>query len=119
VSIKVKIVKNKLPRIPSALNGQVLNMLNQTAHETVDLTQQLAPVDSGHLRASVKVQKEARPGSLKSIVEVGADYGIFVEYGTAHQEAEPFFTPALEGMRPIFKQRREAVLDAAAKIVAG
>jgi HK97 gp10 family phage protein len=53
-----------------------------------------APVDTGFLRSSIQMTDD-RPGDAEAEVIVGAEYGPYVEYGTVHQRAQPYFTPAL------------------------
>ena len=47
-----------------------------------------APVATGFLRDSIEVTEEG--------VEVMADYGLFVEYGTSDTVAQPFIRPAAD-----------------------
>lgn len=52
------------------------------------------------------------PGDLAANVIVGAEYGIYVEYGTMFAPAQPFLTPAFEaakanweaGLRKLFEE---------------
>lgn len=53
------------------------------------------PVDTGALRESIDVSKT--PKGYK--VVVGKEYGAYVEYGTRHMMAQPFFRPAVEEYR--------------------
>lgn len=52
-----------------------------------------APKRTGHLAKSIKA---SRRGVNDWEVEVGAHYGVYVEYGTRHMAAQPFFRPAVE-----------------------
>ncbi len=63
---------------------------------------QLTPVDTGYLRNSIS--SSFSQGGMEGKVGVGAEYGIYVEYGTRHQHAQPFITPS-------FVTNKEAFLD--------
>ena len=43
-------------------------------------------------------------------VTVGAEYGIYLEYGTARMGARPFMAPAVEQVRPAFVQAMKQAL---------
>src|SRR3954463_4874191 len=55
-------------------------------------------VQTGTLRNSIRAVVD--PGGLTARVAVGADYGAYVEYGTVRAPAYPYFTPAVERVRP-------------------
>jgi HK97 gp10 family phage protein len=67
-----------------------------------------APVDTGFLKASVQGRAES---STRGVVTVGAEYGAYVNYGTRHQRAQPFFDDAIVAFRPMWREivRREAL----------
>src|SRR5690348_540648 len=50
-----------------------------------------------------------------AIIAVGANYGEFVEFGTVHQPAQPYFYPAVDAMRPSFEAAIAAVQTAMAE----
>jgi len=51
-----------------------------------------APVDTGFLRNSIHAESV---GPLRAVVQVGAEYGMHVEYGTRYMAAQPFLAPAI------------------------
>ena len=53
---------------------------------------QLVPVDTGYLRSTINAG-EWGDGFW---CEATADYAQYVEYGTSHMDAQPYFEPALE-----------------------
>lgn len=55
-------------------------------------------VDTGTLRASIRAIVD--PHGLTGRVVVGAEYGAYVEYGTVRAPAYPYFTPAIEHVKP-------------------
>ena len=64
--------------------------------------------DTGELENSIETTVD--PRTLTATVEASAPHAAFVEYGTVHQVAQPFMTPALE-------ENRAAVADDVAKAV--
>lgn len=44
------------------------------------------------------------PGRLEALVAVGAEYGVYVEYGTTRAPAQPYLTPAVESVRSDFER---------------
>ena len=49
--------------------------------------------------AGEMLEETRGPGFLAAIVAVGAEYGVWVEYGTARQAAQPYLEPAIEAVR--------------------
>jgi HK97 gp10 family phage protein len=62
------------------------------------------PVRTGKLRDSIR---QVRPG----VVEVGADYGIYVDRGTAHMPPQEFVRPSVNQLR------KEEIDDAVKEVV--
>ena len=57
---------------------------------TRDLAQQLAPVDTGELRGSIR----AAGSRLSRTVKARAPYSLYVEFGTSDTAPQPFLYPA-------------------------
>lgn len=74
--------------------------MTATARHLQVRARQLAPVDTGFLRNSIEVLKT---GDLSAVVFVGAEYGVYVEFGTRRMRAQPFFTPAADEARRYFE----------------
>lgn len=55
-------------------------------------------VRTGHLRDSIS-PRPIKVGNGQYNVEVGADYGKFVEHGTRHMPAQPFFRESVRYVR--------------------
>ena len=89
------------------LVGKVRRGTEDTVAETLLLIEsdakQFAPVDTGRLRSSIHT--ELAPNRLSGSVEVGVSYGIFLEFGTRYQRAQPFLFPAYEKNRAAFVAR--------------
>jgi HK97 gp10 family phage protein len=58
-----------------------------------DRAMSIVAVDTGRLRASIRLR---RVGNLVVQVFTVVEYGPYVEYGTRYMQAQPFFRPAYE-----------------------
>ena len=57
-------------------------------------------VDTGLLINSIQTAEE---GDLRAVLGVGAEYGIWLEFGTRRMAPRPFLGPAFEQAKPIFE----------------
>jgi HK97 gp10 family phage protein len=73
--------------------------LNSAAQSVVTIARELAPVDTGKLKANIRQTEFATEDNLGVAVESGADYSLYVEYGTVNMDAQPFLTPAFESAK--------------------
>jgi len=65
---------------------------NDYADRLKNNTKSICPVDSGALKASIKVEKQKE---MEYRVQSDKDYAKYVEYGTATMAPQPYFRPAL------------------------
>ena len=89
------------------------------ARDVVRKAKQLVPVDTGALRASIRISSTTEAANLGlsgATVEVGQPYASFVEYGTSRMAPQPFMRPAVDSVRNPFRQD---VLEAAAELLGG
>ncbi len=93
------VVYDHFPKIMSALDQKVDLIVAKAAMDIQAHGQTRAPVDTGHLKGSIQA---LRVGPMHWRVTVGADYGIYVEFGTVNTAAQPYFHPAIEKVRPQF-----------------
>lgn len=119
---------NRLPELALLLQVVVGQLVRKAAFDIQALAAVLAPVDLGALKSSIYVvtSKDSdyaahaaaaaslRPGATvlpeveapksptQAIVAVGMDYGIYQEFGTVYQPAQPYLTPAAEVVKPQF-----------------
>jgi HK97 gp10 family phage protein len=101
-----------------AVGKRVRDAVRDAGKDVESLAKQLAPVDTGALRASIRT--EYSEGGLTFRTGSDLDYAPFVEFGTAVSPAQPFLFPAFEAIRPHFLQDvREAVRGAAADVRPG
>jgi HK97 gp10 family phage protein len=87
---------DKFAKLRQALPSKARVLLVKHVDATIDLMKQLSPVDTGAMRDSID-KVEMAP--LNMGIRIGAYYWPFVNYGTVHQEAQPFVEPALESGR--------------------
>lgn len=64
----------------------------RSARNIAKRAKELAPKDTGALAESI----EAKGNGATWTVEVGVDYGGFVEFGTRYMDAQPYLGPAAE-----------------------
>lgn len=69
--------------------------------------------DTGYLVSSISTRYDVK--KLKGVVEVGAVYGKFLEFGTAKMEPRPFLRPALRNVRKVIQQETKTNIEQAFK----
>lgn len=74
--------------------------------------QAFVPVDSGHLRDSIRIEEGATGLQVGPGDEV--DYAMFVEYGTSEMSAQPYAGPAADRARMAFT---DTVRDTVRKVI--
>ena len=62
--------------------------------------------DTGHLTNSVS---HRMTGPTEGVVEVGAEYGVYLEMGTSRMAPRPFLGPAVEKVWPEFEAAMEKI----------
>jgi HK97 gp10 family phage protein len=101
-------------------------MVRKAAFDIQANAQVNAPVDTGFLRNSIytvtdegssygkggaggELLPEIEPVAVptEAYVAVGANYGIFVEYGTVHTPSQPYLTPSVDKVRESFQMAIE------------
>lgn len=82
------------------------------AEDVRDNMQAFVPVDSGHLRDSIRIEQSG-PG-----LDVGPgdeiEYAMYVEYGTSEAPAQPYAGPAADRARTAFV---DTVRDTVKKVI--
>lgn len=99
MSIKVDLNLRRLRRVLSGSPAAIDRGAKAYAAAVADLAQQLSPVDTGALRASIHVENGDAPGRYKVVASV--PYAAAVEFGTRHAAAQPFLTPATRHVQPL------------------
>lgn len=82
--------KALVARTASKVNQRIVVNLNKQVYNQPEPKYY---VRTGNLRKSVQIEIL---GDLSQKVFVAAEYGVYVEYGTRHMAARPFFGPAFE-----------------------
>lgn len=106
-------VRVEFDRFPELTRRMVQRADAETARAALEVQAQAqvrAPVDTGFLRASIQA---ARVAAAHWRVTVGADYGFYVEHGTARARPQPFVHPAVEVVRPRFVAAMRRILEGA------
>ena len=119
---------NHIPELSAAIEKTVNRAVRKAAFDIQALAQTSAPVRLGFLKSSIYTVTKgestyssasaeataANPNATmlpeveqpvsgdEAYVAVGAEYGIYVEYGTSHMAAQPYLTPAYEMVIPSF-----------------
>jgi len=133
--IEIKIVFNDLPRLQGELRSLADKVIRKAAADIKARAQDKAPIDTGFLKNSIymKTNRESGyaaaraeamksnpeatmlpevedPGELSAIIAVGAEYGVYVEFGTNKAPARPYLTPATEEVRPALTEAMRRIL---------
>lgn len=91
----------------AGLDDAIAEAVALTAVDVGDLARQLAPEDTGDLKASGEVVDGDRPGV--TLVRFGAGLpdirALAQEYGTVYSDAQPYLTPAADAIDPGFRAR--------------
>lgn len=102
MSVKITLERKGLDRLITELLPQADALVRATAFAIERDAKIGAPVDTGNLRNSIKVEDKV-PLDAKAEVVVGASYGLFVERGTRYQRAQAFLQPAVDKNRAAFE----------------
>lgn len=117
---------NHLPGIIAALQQAAREIVRKGALDVEGHAKALAAVDTGFMRSSIYTvttegsgygnhltgggpgahllpEIEGPENDQTAYVAVGADYGIYQEFGTVHHPAHPFMAPAVEAVRPSYE----------------
>jgi HK97 gp10 family phage protein len=106
----VAVIVNVNSRVPAYTAKSVAAVAVAVNKATFDIEGQAktrAPVDTGHLRSSIAGRMEA---ATTGVVEAGAHYAIYQEFGTYKMAAQPFMLPALEQVKPSLQAALRAAL---------
>lgn len=118
--------QQRMRAIPKAAREAVKPALMQGAYEIADVMEELAPEDEGDLKNSITVTGPgqatppySQPGGSTVVpdnavaITVGSTdvrYPHLQEYGTRHQEAQPFFWPGVRlGRRKAMNRIKRAI----------
>lgn len=89
----VKLVNN-IPRIQKEIHVKLAQGINNACQFWVGEAIDLAPEDTGFLKAHIGQTVPAMPDNLHGEIRSLAPYSGYVNYGTSRQSAQPFWTVA-------------------------
>jgi HK97 gp10 family phage protein len=106
-TVKWTVVQDNWPKIIHDLEQNAGAIVAKAALDIEAGAKLRAPVLTGFLRGSVQASQIAERHWR---VTVGADYGIYQEYGTVHIPPRPYFEPAINEVWPGFQDAMRKVL---------
>lgn len=109
---RVEVIYDKTPKLSAEMSALIAEIVEAAALQCEALAKFLAPADTGFLRSSIQAGPES---ALIWIVKIGAEYAIFIEFGTVNMSARPFIVPAVEHVRPRFIGQMQNVVSEAAR----
>jgi HK97 gp10 family phage protein len=112
---RVVMTENQLPLYRRRLPKKADLVVRKSAFDIEALAKAAAPVRTGHLKNSIQATPRNIGGAAGSTnlyweVNVGADYGIYVEYGTRYMGAQPYLGPAVERVAPTYRRAMAHIL---------
>lgn len=131
MSTQTQRLSRRLKAIPAAVKRAVVPALEQSGNELVGAMRNLAPVDTGDLRNSIKYTMPgnstppySQPGGSRIAAEnqvlvtagnTDVRYPHLQEYGTAHAPAQPYFWPAYRLKKKRLANRIKRAISKAVK----
>lgn len=85
--------KSKIPRVVANTDKNLKALVRRAAFAIEGNAKILAPVDTGFLRNSIQTEVI---DDLNAKVTVGAEYAVWVNFGTTRMPANPFFSQAVD-----------------------
>lgn len=98
--------------VANALEQALQDAMQETAVEAKSEAQAICPVDTGLLRSSIFADVDARGGSHRRTLVLGADapYALYVILGTSRAPAQDFIRPVMDRIAPKLTQRLRAAV---------
>jgi len=118
---------NHFPELAKQIHDAAVAIVKKAAFDVEAAAKGFAPVRTGFLRNSIYVRTaddsdygggadllpeiEAPESDQEAWVAVGANYGIYLEFGTRFMAAQPYMVPGAEQVRGGFEQAMQALED--------
>lgn len=99
IRTEIVVTKNNFPAIRREMNRNAGRIVREAAFDIEAEAKTRAPVDTGNLKNSIQA---TRVNDLHWRVVVGAEYGVYIEFGTRFMAAQPFLVPAWRDVLPNF-----------------
>lgn len=110
--IVTRVVMNDFPKIIAGMESRAGIYVRKAAIDMEAAMKrrivQQGAVDTGFLLNSVQASKVGRSHWR---VVVGAEYGLYVDQGTRHMAARPFFFPAIGEVSPSFRAAMATIVE--------
>jgi HK97 gp10 family phage protein len=90
-------LQRQIARAPDVVKRHTSTAVGLSSLRIARRARELVPVDSGFLKSEIDTEHDS--GSLEGHVGIrsrGGFYWGFIEFGTVHMSARPFFRPAAE-----------------------
>lgn len=95
----VRRLQDDVPRLRTTMEQRAEMFVAKAAMDVEREMKTRVPVDTGFLKNSIQA---ARTGPAQWTVTVGAEYGLFIDWGTARMPARPFVAPSVAAVSPNF-----------------
>lgn len=106
-------VAANLDASPIRVGASTAASVRRVAADIERTAKQLAPVNTGALRASIGVEYvgDGRSSVMGAVIRPTVDYGEFVEFGTSRMAPQPYLMPAFERHMPGFLTAVQALAN--------
>lgn len=106
-------VEADLRRAEGRIGARGAAVVRKSTLDGERIAKQFAPVDTGFLRSSIthEFRGDGRTGTMEGEWGPEAEYGPFVEWGTARMAPHAFAGPSLDRVTPDFIAAIEAISD--------
>ena len=107
-------VKEKLAQLPEKMLEWAFEVLLEQAHLMAGLAQVYAPVDTGSLRDSIRVERGGEGLHWRQVKVRAGGYivnpksGRLVNYAAVVEQRQPYMRPAYEEVRPVIAEMIKA-----------
>jgi len=123
ISTNIVLDVSGLKKLPDEIKVRGKGIVRAAAEEVRSRAWHKAPVATGRLRDSLKVEEEPKSGGLGYIVSSDCPYSLYQELGFHHWLSgawiqNPFLIPALEEVRSLFGLQLEQMVKVAAEEIA-
>jgi HK97 gp10 family phage protein len=89
-------------KITKAVMAAIYRAVAKAAYDMEAYAVRICPVDTGALRASIRVAVDG----LHVVITAAKEYAMFVEFGTIKQRAQPYMRPAVYQWLSVFFPKR-------------
>ena len=94
-----------LAKYPETTDANIGEVFEKLMPDIARKSKELAPVDTGRLRAAVHWRIEKSPGNVRGIVEDPVKYAPYVHEGTRRMKSRPFIRNAIMNYGRLSAQR--------------